>query len=354
MFHAFAHTCHQEKGHQLYYHTACQKAIEAVGLSYHAYIPKRHTLPLQPKNWILHFPEPYNRLFKKEYLKCCYELFCKAEGPRFFFIETIMRRDMRYFSLAALRFGCKEDKICLLFRDNNLFKRQRDRLEVRLFLSLLKRKFRKNLSLFTDTDNLSTFFKTQTGLTFHTLPIPHFDLEPKRYKQEKPLILFPGEPRKEKGGPLIEKLAHNLEGFQLACSKSLPVGDLHFENSLPRQEYVEWLQRSSVVVLPYDAKKYRFRSSGIFVEAISLGKLTLVPDGCWMADELRKHDLEDCIVDFDNPHLIVIIKKLYENLAIREKLKSMQKQYLAFHTPESFGRKLYEVANLSSASCALC
>ncbi|MCH9610037.1 MAG: hypothetical protein S4CHLAM81_08510 [Chlamydiales bacterium] len=351
MFHAFAHTCHQEKGHQLYYHTVCQKAVESLGLQYRAYIPRKNNLPQVPVEWKLHFPPPYSREHKRDYLQSCYRLFKEAEEPRIFFIETIMRRDMRYFSMAALRYGRREDKICMLFRDNNLLKKGRDRQEVLLFLRLLRLKFKENLSLFTDTSNLSTFFSEKTGYAFHTLPIPHFDLDPS--DECEPIVLLPGEPRREKGGHLLRDLAGSFEGMLFACSESMPVGDLHFSNSLPREEYVGWLKRSSVIILPYEASQYRYRSSGIFVEGISLGKLVLVPDGCWMADELRKYDLEDLIVDFGKP-LGQQTKKMCENLTIREKLGAMQRSYLALHTPESFGRKLDEVAHLSTTVCTVC
>ena len=240
----------------------------------------------------------------------------------------------------------------MLFRDNNLFKKRRDRLEVKFFLALLRKKFGANLSLFTDTDNLTHFFTKQTKLPFHTLPIPHYDLKPVEVHNPKPVVLFPGEPRKEKGGDLIRKLVEDpsYSKIQLACSESLQVGDLHFGNALPRSEYLNWLKRSDVILLPYEAHKYRFRSSGIFVEGISLGKVTLVPDGCWMADELKKYHLEEFIVDFEMPRFFDHVKKLCENLVIREKLDQMQKSYLALHTPETFARKLYEVATSSSSS----
>ncbi len=351
MFHAFAHTCHGEKGHQFYYHTACQRAIESIGLIYHAYIPKEHVLPEIPNNWFLHFPKPYSRSAKKDYLIASYALFKHAIGPRLFFIETIMRRDMRYFSLGALRHGRKEDKICMLFRDNNIFKNQRDKWEIKFFLMLLKKKFGPNLALFTDTDNLTAFFEQEVKLPFYTLPIPHYDLAPIHVENEKLMVLFPGEPRKEKGGELIRKLVADpsYPDIQLACSASLQVGHLHFGNALPRIEYLDWLKRSDVVLLPYEAHKYRFRSSGIFVESIALGKVTLVPDGCWMADELKKYQLEEFVVDFEMAHFLDHMKKLCENLSLREKLKIMQENYLNEHTPETFARKLHEVVYRQSS-----
>lgn len=345
MFHAFAHACESEKGHQLYYHTACQKAVEYLKIPHHAYIPKDHSLPQLPENWVLHFPKPYDKRSKKDYFKACNSLFQKRGA---FFIETLMRRDMRYFSLAALRHGKKSDRLCMLFRDNNIFKKKRDEIEVKFFLTLLRAKFRRNLCLFTDTDNLTYFFREKTGLPFHTLPIPNFDLKPVEHHNEKLVIVFPGEPRAEKGGHVVRRLLNESHGCHFICSQSLEQAQEHFPNALSREKYLEYIQRADVVLLPYDAPKYRYRSSGIFVEAIGLGKVTLVPDECWMSDELRKHNLVEFITDFERPDFFRHLKNLCENSRIREKLKKMQQHYLEYHTPKTYARILDEVASLNA------
>ena len=96
-FHAFAHPCITEKGHQFNYHRSWQEAIESLGIPYFAYIPKNHTLPFLPHNWIGHFPPPYDKSQKRSYLLACDTLFgATSQEPRIFFIETLMRRDLRY------------------------------------------------------------------------------------------------------------------------------------------------------------------------------------------------------------------------------------------------------------------
>src|SRR5262249_10335076 len=53
--------------------------------------------------------------------------------------------------------------------------------------------------------------------------------------------------------------------------------------SLPPQQYVEVLHRADIVLLPYDALRYRSRSSGVLAEALKLGRPTVIPEGTWMA-----------------------------------------------------------------------
>ena len=44
------------------------------------------------------------------------------------------------------------------------------------------------------------------------------------------------------------------------------------------------------MLLSYNEKKYRIQTSGVFSEALALGKVTIVPDGTWMSDVLREKD----------------------------------------------------------------
>ncbi len=52
-------------------------------------------------------------------------------------------------------------------------------------------------------------------------------------------------------------------------------------------EYMEYLQQSDIVLLPYDYRVYSGRTSGIFAESVAFGKVTVVPRGTWMAEQLR-------------------------------------------------------------------
>ena len=59
--------------------------------------------------------------------------------------------------------------------------------------------------------------------------------------------------------------------------------------------------KSNFIILPYESKDYKYRSSGIFVESISLRKIVLVSVNTWMSKELKKHNLSELIVhDWNN------------------------------------------------------
>lgn len=68
-------------------------------------------------------------------------------------------------------------------------------------------------------------------------------------------------------------LGHNLE--------ILPAEQNHVE-------YLAAVQRSDMVLLPYDPVEYRGIVSGIFCEAAAMGKVAIVPAGTWIADHISE------------------------------------------------------------------
>ncbi|MEP6701749.1 MAG: glycosyltransferase [Betaproteobacteria bacterium] len=55
------------------------------------------------------------------------------------------------------------------------------------------------------------------------------------------------------------------------------------EGTLATSAYHALMSRADIVLLPYDAALFPFRSSGVFSEAVAAGKVTVAPTGTWMA-----------------------------------------------------------------------
>src|SRR5262249_1099311 len=58
--------------------------------------------------------------------------------------------------------------------------------------------------------------------------------------------------------------------------------------TLEADAYSRLLRRADIVLLPYVRAFYGWASSGIFSEAMSLGKVTVVTEGTWPAQQLEK------------------------------------------------------------------
>ncbi len=53
-------------------------------------------------------------------------------------------------------------------------------------------------------------------------------------------------------------------------------------------DYLAAIEKSDMVLLPYDPVEYRGIVSGIFCEAAAMGKVAIIPAGTWMADHLTE------------------------------------------------------------------
>ncbi|MCH9635661.1 MAG: hypothetical protein S4CHLAM81_08810 [Chlamydiales bacterium] len=206
------------------------------------------------------------------------------------------------------------DRLILLFR----FPEKRD------IETVLKRLLRwRGVTIVSDSERISQ----------NVLPIPHTTaIKAKPVSSKNPTFWWPGPPRLEKGIATILQLAQNAP-----IAGNLKAPGINYLPELTREQYVEQLAKSDILLLPYDANAYASRTSGPFVEAISAGKIAVVREGTWMAAELEKHNLSELIVDFTS---IEQIAKLADNQKVLDKLEKMQQHYLNYHNIDNFSSVL--------------
>ncbi len=58
---------------------------------------------------------------------------------------------------------------------------------------------------------------------------------------------------------------------------------------MSQEECQSWLQDADLVLMPYSPQHYTLQTSGVFSEAMALGKPCIVPEGTWLADMARRH-----------------------------------------------------------------
>jgi hypothetical protein len=109
---------------------------------------------------------------------------------------------------------------------------------------------------------------------------------------------------------------------------------------LLREEYMEWMQTAELVLLPYLGKDYARRTSGIFVEAVSVGAIPVTTKGTWMAYELGKFNLTELIFDWTEVDLLDRLCILPKNQKILQKLQVMRAYYQSFHCEKGFAATL--------------
>ncbi len=208
----------------------------------------------------------------------------------------------------------------LLFRrDLNEFSRG-DKLQLeRIFRNLSYAPRAWSLRFYTDTAQLAdqyNEFLRFSRYRFTQLPIPfrHELLPLDASRGNQPLtVAYLGDARPEKGFGLLPDLARaaaekgylpgkmrlliqsnfNIPGGEEGMREAL-AGILRFRNlgiefqhgPFCPERYAELLTSSDIVLLPYVAPLYQRRSSGILAEAMVAGKVTVAPQGTWMASEL--------------------------------------------------------------------
>jgi glycosyltransferase involved in cell wall biosynthesis len=58
---------------------------------------------------------------------------------------------------------------------------------------------------------------------------------------------------------------------------------------MSQDEYQAIFRNSDIVLLPYSPKTYRLRTSGIFAEAMALGKVVVASPHTWIAEIAQRH-----------------------------------------------------------------
>ena len=117
---------------------------------------------------------------------------------------------------------------------------------------------------------------------------------------------------------------------------------------LPDEEYAELLRHVDMVVIPYDAQGYREPTSGVFAEALAMGKPVVVTSGTWMAHELRRSGGGTEFADGDAADLaakVVEVVKGYERYARRA--QDFSPEWRRFHSSHRLAELLLEESGLA-------
>jgi hypothetical protein len=188
------------------------------------------------------------------------------------------------------------------------------------------------LALFTDTDELTAQYNRLGGYRFRTVPIPHTHSAVEEQAEQGCLrAVYLGDARSEKGYHLIPGMIqdlwqdfvvpgkvrfilqsnYNVSGGEPAAvvarnqMESLPADRVRLlKEPLASDEYRELLLLGHINLLFYDRRNYYARSSGVLVEALSVGMPVVVPAGTWLSRQFLKEtyshqetwrdDLERC------------------------------------------------------------
>ncbi|NGX34386.1 MAG: hypothetical protein K1060chlam1_00739 [Candidatus Anoxychlamydiales bacterium] len=352
--------CNHE-GHQYEYNKSFTKAALKNNWKYIKIIPKNCSIDnldsewqksifgMETKNKLKNLKNfiPFLKIFRK--IK-------KTKNPVLFSEDfTIVTLFLFFICILLIR---PKMQLWLLFRFEHdvMIKKGKPYAYVLCFIELILGK--KNIKYLTDSELVAKrnglFFKRD----FNVLPIPHTNSITNRSILKKDHLSFwwpGGLTRKEKGLFRIQKLASLLKDtdekviLEVAKSAQSTIASSNNIRFLPtnltRDEYNQKMLNSDLILLPYLENSYGYRTSGIFVEAIVAGIIPAISKDTWMANEAKKYDLEELIVDWENAELLKNLTSLCSNKKIKEKILLMRKKYLDIHNVDNFAKKLKDISH---------
>lgn len=285
-------------------------------------------------------------------------------SPTIIFIDSFKPSELLSFLISLLFLSSRKLTVWLLYRHDDYQKNL-----IGFFYKIMNVLIGKiitngKLVLLTDSeklqDSLRFYFKRQVFI----VPIPHTptleyfeNIQTNQNKENIPILSWwCGNPNPEKGLEIIQRLvtladpmAKNLHLF-ISKEAYLPKTNNNFQITylpayLTRQAYLKQLMEIDILLLPYNSKIYKERTSGVFVEGICAGKIPFVTEGTWMAAELIKYDLKELVIDWTKDDVIESICKFSKNANIIQKIKTMQKHYLVIHSAKSYSECIQKIYN---------
>ncbi len=252
-------------------------------------------------------------------------------------------------------------------------------------LNSIHAKLKDKFTLVTDSELLTDDYRTIFKHQIVTLPIPvnrYFLAKEEDYRssflafknrydlnRKKLCIGYMGDARGSKGFHLLPELVRAVISktdsvhFLIQCSANktgnsdLPIGlteivqIAEMENNrvtlvserLSEEDYANMFRCLDIVLVPYFSPLYAEATSGIFAEAIALGKPSVVTETTWMAHELRKFGGGLEIKRNDAEDLTKKVFELIENQAkFAEKTRKYSAEWCNFHNSNKLAEILIE------------
>lgn len=230
----------------------------------------------------------------------------------------------------------------------------------------------------TDTAHLQAAY-TKAGFAVDLVPIPHTVRHPgpppagldpvlQGFLADRtaPLAGYFGPGRWEKGFHLLPRLIEHVadvaprtrfliqsplsEGRTLAAADQQDEAFRRIQQMAETSETVLWLNAAvddalyhylmsccDIVLLPYVGEKYMTASSGIFVEAVAAGKVTVAPRGSWMEAQAKEHGTATVLFEQGDPAYVALaqLKAQARLPELSARAEAKKAAWQTHHSPES-------------------
>lgn len=123
-----------------------------------------------------------------------------------------------------------------------------------------------------------------------------------------------------------------------AFAKTPPGAVTLVDNAVDAATYRKFLNEADIVLLPYAREFYGWASSGIFTEALSIGKVVVVPEGTWLARQVEKFHAGGVIFSaFNAKSIAEAVQRAVRSLPQLTQLASTAApEWTTYHSPRRF------------------
>lgn len=345
--------CISEMGHHYPYFSAFLTAMKEQGIEADTLISKSFPIKDLTERWGFFFHTSKNKWIRTllhfgDYL-CLF--FQRRKSTKALLFESFRMIDLFPIFLGLFFFHQRGRKTLFFFRDT-VHPHPLQQKMLKGFMKLILWKLHNDYVGVTDSILIANEIEKWLHKKIIVLPIPHTSglTATLTSNPSEILMWLPGMPSDAKGLSQIRSLLSRADpnlSFLVSEKAKASFQDVEtraklsfLEKPLSQEEYHQLMKRCDLLPLPYDPFIYRNRTSGIFVEAISSEKLVITQEGTWIAFELKRFNLNELILNWEDPEIYQKIQALFLNPSVREKRSLMRKEYQKYHSVSTFGKEL--------------
>ncbi len=329
-------------------------------------LPKKNLMKFKEKNIKCFFGNKKNSLIKK-----LFGILLNLIKLKKFFAKNLKQNDIIYLdgfsiyfliSFIIFYFFLKKESTKLIVWLRYPYQNSIKNMILKFFINQIKNP--KETVYLTENDNLRNKLKKNFKLkNIYTMPSLH---NLNKYKKTKnkynskipPVVLCPGIYREEKFGNnlnffLTKNYQNNFqlrisENFKKKIEKSDKLKNLNInfiKENLNHKLHIKEITNCDIILLPYQMPDYKYRTSGLFFETISMNKITLITSGTLMAEDLKKFNLQSLSISRWKNIPFKKILNLLNNKKINKNLLKFSNYYNKINGIKPFTNKLLNVCD---------
>lgn len=125
--------------------------------------------------------------------------------------------------------------------------------------------------------------------------------------------------------------------FAVAALKAVPQVELIHDNFDCKGDYFKQFLRASCILLPYDPAAYAYRTSGILIEALGLGRLIITTKGSWLhAESQRRGGMAFGMINYTATDLLACLGEARQHLISQPFEPKLNREVMTENSPEAF------------------